>query len=706
MTDAYCAGRRSVKKLGGWLPSVSVMVALLPATASPQTPAAAATEAETVPEIIVTARKIAEDPQDIPVSVQTLPGEFLDSANLSRLYELQFNIPGLVVNSAGLFGAGFALRGIANQAGTGPPVATHLNGVYLGRSDLAIARMFDLERVEVLKGPQGTLYGRNATGGSINFITRSPEDRFSADIEGAYGSFATTRVQGHVNMPLQNAAVRFAFIGSEGDGYIRNSIDDRRFGEDDFWGLRASLRVDLGDALSVGLMAQHVRDDGASGELWGLRPDFLVDPADIRLTTVTLANPFLVTENDVVSVNVEYDLGLASLRSISGYARNQTSNLNDCAGLPILQGCVRGSRYARYRQWSQELQLLLYGTGPVDGLVGLYYFNADSSSNFHQFIPVVNPNPINDTDSTSRETAGAVFGQATLRLAERWSITGGLRLSRENQRGTAIGTGIQDSPTLLVGEADSDDVSWRFDLAYAATDDVLFYAGVSTGYKSGGLITIPQPDPFGPENLTAYEAGLKSQWLNRRLTVNAAAFYYDYTDLQVSTVTFTGDRQLFEVDNAAKSELYGIDAEGIFRISDRLAVSGGVVWMPKREFVEFRNDLTGDTLSGNKLVRAPESTAAAAVSYEHPLRSLGTLSGRLEYNYRSSHFFTKENDPFFAQDGFGLLNVFLRFESASDKWYIFASGRNLTNQDYFNQVFLQSSPGYPDTYEIGTGYRF
>jgi iron complex outermembrane receptor protein len=131
-----------------------------------------------------------------------------------------------------------------------------------------------------------------------------------------------------------------------------------------------------------------------------------------------------------------------------------------------------------------------------------------------------------------------------------------------------------------------------------------------------------------------------------------------------------------------------------------------VVWLPKREFVEYRNDRDGDTLSGNDVTRAPEWTAVVAMDYEHPLRNRGILAARLEYNYRSDFFYTTDNDPQFSQDGFGMLNLFLRYEAASEKWYLFASGRNLGNADYYNQVFLQASPGYPDTYEAGIGYRF
>jgi len=687
---------------------VSALVTLIPATALPLTPEASVTDPVPWDEVLVTARKTEEDVQDIPMSVQVLSSAFLDEVDLTRLIDLQFNVPGLVVNNLGLNGAGFSLRGVADQGGSSLSVATHLNGVYLGNSTLSIARMFDLDRIEVLKGPQGTLYGRNATGGSVNFHTRMPEDEFTAGIEAAYGSFDTGRVQGHVNVPFDKGAFRLAGIVSEGDGFIRNSVDDRRFAENDFRGLRASLLLSPTDELRIDIMAQRVSDDGASGELWLPRPDYLVDPSDIRLTTVTLSNPFLHTETDNVSVNLEYAVGFATLRSITGYAASEVHDLDDCAGLPFLSGCVRSVMPASHTQWSQELQFLSGNGTSADWLVGAYIYTDESSSNFYQFTPVLNPDPTINRSSATEETAYAAFGQATWHLSNRWSVTGGLRLNNEEHRLSTMGTGTQDSPTLVSAAESWHRLSWRLDLQYALADDVLVYAGVATGFKSGGIGILPLGvlDSFGPEDLTAYETGLKSQWMDRRLTLNGTAFYYDFRDLQVSTFTFTGTELVFETDNAARAEIYGIDADGAFRVSDRLSLSGGVVWLPKREFVEYRNDRTGDTLSGNRLARAPEWTATAAVTYDQPLRRLGGLAARLEYNYRSDFFYTTDNDPQFAQDGFGLVNVFLTFEPSNGRWYVFASGRNLGNVDYFNQVFIQASPGYPDTYELGFGYRY
>lgn len=683
---------------------------LLPITALPQDLRAAHAAASPLETILVTARKVEEDLQDIPMSVDVLSADVLAAADVTHVFELQFAIPGLVVNNVGQNGAGYSIRGVSDQGGSSLSVATHVDGIYLGSSRLAIARLFDLERLEVLKGPQGTLYGRNATGGSINLITHPPIREFSAEIESAYGSFDTARTQGHVNVPVGDAAVRLAFIGSEGDGYIRNSVDRRKFAENDFWGLRGSVMVEPGDRSRFTLMVQHIEDHGATGELWSPSPASLVDPSDIRLTTVTLANPHLKTRSDIGAVSGEIDLGFANLHFVTGIAQSELHNLDDCAGTPMLQGCVRGYRPSQYEQWSQEIRLVARPGSRFEWIVGANYFDGDASTDAYQLIPMLNAQPLNDSHSTSAETAYAAFGQASWRFADRWSVTGGLRLNHESQRASTVGTGVQDSQTPNSANDSWDGHSWRVDLEFAATDDLLLYGGVATGSKSGGvtptLLITGELDDFDAEELIAFETGIKSQWFDRRVTVNAAAFYYDFEDMQVSTVTFLEGRLVAEVDNAAEAELYGLDADAEFRLSDQLAVSAGLVWVPQREFVKYRNDRTGDTLSGNELTRAPEWMLSVAMDYVHRLSSFGNLSGRLEYNHRSRFFYTKENEQAFSQDGFGQLNLLLEFEPAAAPWRLFASGHNLTGEDYFHQVFFQSTPGYPETWEIGFGYRF
>ena len=372
-------------------------------------------------EVVVTARKVEEDVREVPMSVTVLGAEALADARQSHLYGLQFDVPGLVVNNIGMFGAGLSLRGVSDQVGAGAVVATHMNGVYLGSPQLAISRLYDLERIEVLKGPQGTLYGRNSTGGSINILTRRPEEAGGAGVEAAYGSFSTGRVQGHADLPAAGAAFGLAFIASNGDGYIRNSIDDRRFAEADYWAMRVSAGMRFGNAGRLDLMAQHAQDDGATGELWTPNPEFLANPRDIRLATVTLEDPYLELDDDIVTANLAYDFGRAELVSVTGFARNGVRNRDDCAGIPDFAGCIRGDRDGRYSQWSQELQLRISGPSSVDGLVGAYYFRSDGDNQFYLYFPEPGPGYLNDARQTGEDLSMALFGQATIALGERWS---------------------------------------------------------------------------------------------------------------------------------------------------------------------------------------------------------------------------------------------------------------------------------------------
>jgi iron complex outermembrane receptor protein len=254
--------------------------------------------------------------------------------------------------------------------------------------------------------------------------------------------------------------------------------------------------------------------------------------------------------------------------------------------------------------------------------------------------------------------------------------------------------------------------AWRLDAQYAASDRTHLYASVATGYTGGGLeydMRSGRLDAFGPEELVAYETGIKSSSRGGRLRVNAAAFYYDYRDIQVNVYESVGTLPVFGIDNAAQARLYGIDAEAVFRATEHVELSAGMVWMPEREFTEYLDvDEDGDLLdfSGKQLVRAPELSATFAIDAAFPLPGLGSLAARLEYDYRSHYYFTRENDPGFSQDDFGLLNARVKFEPEGGDWYLFASAWNLADEDYFNQVFLQSSPGLPCTWELGAGLRF
>jgi iron complex outermembrane recepter protein len=678
---------------------------------APALPAAAGASplAVALDEVVVTARKVEERALDVPMGIQILDSGTLANEGSGSWYGLQFAVPGLVVNNIGLFGAGLSLRGVANQSGAGSAIATHLNGMYIGNASLAVTRLFDMDRVEVLKGPQGTLYGSNATGGSINMHTRAPGQQLDAAVEGAYGSYSTSRVQAHVDVPVGEAALGIAVIASQGDGYIRNSVDGRRFAEQDFWGVRVSARAAFGESGRIDVMAQHLRDDGASGDLWTPNPAFLAEPKDIRLATVTRDDVFLDLENSVATVDVSYDFGSTRLVSVTGYARNGLGNRDDCAGgFLFLQDCVRGDPDDSYDQWSEELQLQFTGNETLDGLVGAYYFESRETSHYFQQLPVVNPNPMYDGRQTGASSATALFGQARLRVGTRWTVSGGLRIGQDEQRVTTVGTGVRDSPTLLVGRKSAGNDSVRLDAAWAVNDRSRLYASVSTGFTAGGIDRLPQGgelDEFRPEHLLAWEAGLKARTPDGEASVDISAFYYDYRDMQVYATELVGGVPLQSVGNAAKARLYGLDGAGSVRLNERLALSIGVVWLAGRDYADYADALSGEDFSGNRLVRAPDLSGSMALEFEQPTGGLGSLTARLGVDYRSAHYFTPDNDPLFAQDAFALVNARVQFEVADGRWRVYGVARNLLDEDYFNQVFLQSSPGLPATFEIGAGIR-
>ncbi len=666
-------------------------------------------DSSAIDEIIVTARKIPERLSDIPMSVQVVAGELIDEQGLDRLFDLQFNVPGLVVNNLGGFGAGIALRGVSNQGADGAAVAMHVDGVYLGDTNLALARVFDIERIEVLKGPQGTLYGRNSTGGSVNIITRAPEREFGAAMKVTYGSFSTTRIDGHLNIPLERSALRLSVAGADGDGYIRNAVDDRRFAEDDFRAARFAWRFEPADTLRLDVMVQAASDDGASGELWLPNPAFLPVPTDVHVTNVTLADPFLELDSRLARASLEYDLGFAVFTAIAGEAKSEVRNRDDCAGLPFLRGCVRELKPAITRESSQEVRLASGQDAALTWLAGLYRFDEASTTRYFQQTSVNNPLPSNDATWTTATDAWAAFGQITRAFGTRWAVTGGLRYSAEERAVTEIGTGTGDSPELASADNDWDQLSWRVDVEYAANERLRVFAGASTGFKSGGVTTERLPDgtfdAYDAENLLALESGFKWRSADDHLALDASFFHYDFDDLQVATTYFDGADVITEIDNAARAKIIGLDVAGSLQLGERWTISGGVVWMPRREFVEFSDD--GDTgdLSGNKLSRAPEWLATSAIDYAYPLSKDGVFRGRIEYQYRSDYYFTKENSSLFAQPAFGLLNAFLRYE-ASSGWYLFAAAKNVNDVAYFTQVFIQSSVGYPDTFELGFGLDF
>jgi iron complex outermembrane receptor protein len=396
-----------------------------------------------------------------------------------------------------------------------------------------------------------------------------------------------------------------------------------------------------------------------------------------------------------------------TLRSTTGYARNFTRDLDDCAGVAALPGCVRGVAPLRYEQYSQEIRLESDDAGSIDWIVGA---NFVEDSGFQRFrMQLAAPSrPIQDYTEITDGRAAALFGDSTLELGSRWRLNGGLRFTREESRLSHAGSGSRDPVDRRDASGSWDSTSWRLGVDFSPREALFFYANVATGFKSGGLtnqlLQDGRYDDYGPERLTAYEAGMSAKWRDGRSSLRASAFAYDFEDMQVTTISLIDGVARTVVDNAAAARIDGLDVTASHRIGNRLTITGMFVWLPRREFTAFIDNL-GNSLAGNEITRASEWSASTSIDYRLAIPSAGEVGVSLDYNYRTRFYFTKENTWFESQEDFGLLNLGLRFDSARGGWYAFANARNLLDEDYFTQVFLQSAPGYPTRFEIGFGWR-
>ena len=324
-------------------------------------------------------------------------------------------------------------------------------------------------------------------------------------------------------------------------------------------------------------------------------------------------------------------------------------------------------------------------------------------------VPADAPEPSSDYVSESDSESWALFGQATRRIGSHWRVTAGLRYSDDSEGISHAGTGIDDDPVPVLADDAWDDVSWRLNASYDPNDRWMLYGSVATGYKSGGFtgqrLDDGSLDGYGPENLLAWEFGGKWRSADSRNSLAASAFYYDFEDLQVLTIALIGSMPEAVIDNAARARIAGIDIAAETLLGDYWNLGVGVVWLPERDFVEFETE-EDISLDGNKLIRAPEWSASASAGYRRPIGDRGDFVARVNYSYRSQVFHTTVNIEANSQDAFGLLDAYLRYVPHSGRWYLFVSGRNLLDEPYFDQVFIQSAPGRPRWFELGFGLNY
>lgn len=688
--------------------------------------------------IIVTAQKQAQSIQDVAASISALSGEQLEERGISTPDKLQFAVPSVQVGtmrSSG--GSSITIRGVGlNLFQASPAVALNINGIYQTEPAYGRLAQLDLERVEVLRGPQGTLYGRNANGGAINFITKAPEDTFGAELLVGYTEYGEQHLQTILNMPITSGIRgRLALdYSSREEGFTEHVAGGDDLDSHETISGRGSLSLDLSpDAvLDLSLTMSHQTGPTASFQL-NSQPSALALASNPFLANANIAlEPWTTTTNDPSrseqdfmqgSATLTWDLGFAEFKSLSGYTSFTDDYQLDADSSDISAFLQTVS--ATSTAFSQEFNLS-NSSDVLDWVLGFYYlednYKQRTTFDFPLGLGALPPGSYLDLQNPQRDTeARAIFADGTWHATDALNLIVGVRYSEEDYTYTYSG-----EAGLLVGDARialfptcperTDTPSFtsftpRVGLQYYVADDQNLYATVSKGYKSGGANVYACGNEFNPEQIVAYEAGYRSQWSGGDVTFNASAFYYDYTDLQLAQIANLANI----ITNADGAEVKGLEFEMAWRPDDHWRLNGNLSLLDATysEFVNFDtiDPLAGpQDISGNTLNQAPKVSANVGVARTGDIAGFGRLTARADLSFRSKIYFREFNGPLDSQDAYTVANLALIWDNPGDTFSIRLFADNLTNEAYINQMGSSDAFGtryvsYGAPRQIGVEFR-
>jgi len=737
-------------------------VALMAVATSSRAQTASEAAPVALDEIVVTAQKRAENLQDVPVSVTAMTGAQLQNQRVGDVLALSGLAPGLQIKTDdNAANPRMFIRGIGVNdfnPGTASAVGVYVDGVYIASPLAQLAGFYDLEQVEVLRGPQGTLYGRNTTGGAINVVTKKPSSTPGGDIAVEYGRFNAINAQGGFGGPIAGDDLSFRISGlyDKNDGYTTNRLTGNKGNDANRWALRAALRWKPDDKLTADLSLSLNQSRG--GSIWTYNRSILPQTAEATgadgfckagfytsgqcTNALGYANTsgnlyegdYRFEGKDIVKLfgataSVAYDLGDMTLYSVTGYQRAARDDWEDTDANPLQ---VISARYIALQETaSQEFRLQSNGEGPLRWVTGLYWAKDDLSNDSHYDVlsDLRNPTPDNPTGMdpaasigvfgwplTLKSRSWAVFGQFDYDLTERLTFTGGLRYSVDDKSIHYVSDVDYGLVTLFVHDGDKSfkSLSGRLGLRYALSDDANLYATYNRGYKSGGFFTGQTADeadlePYDDETVDAFEVGAKSEFLDRRLRLNAAAFYYDYKDLQVYTTIQRGLLTVQYFTNASTARVYGAEAEVEARPARGLSLTLGAALL-HAEYEDFVS--VGEDYSGNRLPSAPKLSFNGAIRYEHPL-PVGDFTGQLDFTHRSKVYFDTANTERLSDEARTFVNGQVGWKLDGGRYELGVWGKNLFDETNILDItaieglgFDAFSMGPPRTYGVYLRARY
>ena len=700
--------------------------------------AAAAAEDSEIQSVTVSARRREENAQSVPIPISALSGDDFARAGQFRTEELNQRLPSTNVQFGNPRQTSIAVRGLGNNPANDAlesSVGVYLDNVYLGRPGMANLDLIDIEQIALLRGPQGTLFGKNTTAGVLNLTTRQPsfDPQFNAETSG--GDYGYYQVRAAATGPLlgDTLAGRISYARSHKDGFIDDITDGRQLNGYDREGIRGQLLYKPSDSFDLRLIADYNSENSncCSSALYNLGPNggavylgfiqaiganAVFDP---KYRTVTIDSPqHMLVHQGGYSAEANWQLGRHKLTSITAYRDWRFIPTNDADGLD-LDAITNAGQQVSDDQWSQELRIASPSGERLEYVAGLYYFYQHQSNQIYTFYgpdaglytgrPFFN-NASSTTNQFLSTSSYSAFAQATWKLNDRWSLTGGARETYEDKttfvrRNEATGSPIFQGafPFYESGLLKRNDstVSALASLSFQATDDMLWYGSIARGAKAGGIN--PSVPTAGlttdslyvdPEKVLDYELGFKSSWLGRHLQLNANLFWVDVTDYQATQLIETSPGVFTQnLSNIGKVRSKGVEAEfqAVPLEGLTFSLNGSYNDAKYRSYANapcsseaLVAGLRVCDLSGEGVVGAPKWIASAATQFEHALTERLSGFAGAEYSWRSSFYGSADNSELARVESFGILNLRAGISGGSDerRWTFSVWAKNLTDEVY------------------------
>ena len=671
-----------------------------------------------IEEVVVTALKRSQSIGDVAASISAVGALDLEEKGIADMNDLQYIVPSL--HFGGFLGSqNISIRGVGEFNGA-PGVAVSLDGIYQAKATSAQLSQLDIERIEVLRGPQGTLYGRNSNGGAVNFISASPTFEHEGYVKLGYADFDEQKVEGVYSGPITDkTSIRIAANYTDiGEGWVENKTPGGGdLMEGSFSNARIRLVSELTDSLNLDLVYARSEIEGRMDHYAWITDnrELIAFPGGVPQLAgaqVTL-DPWEQNADydgdsnrkfDLFGLTIDWDLPFATLRSITSYQeyQNDKSDDRDSTDLSI----YLADEYDNTKSLSQEFNLS-GSNDAVDWIVGVFYADDDNErSSFFNFPqPVLGfpvPAALENIRPTYDTTSTAVFVDATWHITDRVRISGGVRRTEDeliDAHTSEFFFFTPDKVSVGVQCDQKEDLDWsattyRASAQYDTSDSSNIYATYSEGYKAGGVVASECSQPYDPEFVDAFEVGYKGSFAEGGTNLSAALFYYDYTDFQVAQIIGLASATV----NAGDAEVTGAELELTSSLSENWQVNASATWLDT-EYGDFLNtdgmqpQLGAQQLKGNSLNGSPKTSFNVGLAYHSALSFGGSLTLRGDVAYRSRIYFREFNDKDDSQEAYTVVNLNAIWESEDSVWTGRLFAKNLTNEDYVVGLVGSSSNG-------------